>query len=192
MRLARFCIQPGFFLMLAVGMLFVPFRWLAAFLTAAALHELFHLLFLKLFGFSVLRIELGPLGAIIETEQSDSIAMAICSLAGPASGLLLMLTVRIFPRIAICGLLQSMYNLLPVYPLDGGRALAMVLYHIFPEKLAGAVVSCLEKLAFLAITMLCIFCGIYFRMGLIVMLMPAALWWKHKKYSCNQNRLGVQ
>ena len=46
----------------------------------------------------------------------------ICALAGPAGGLILLIFARWIPRIAICAAVQALYNLLPVYPLDGGRA----------------------------------------------------------------------
>ena len=51
----------------------------------------------------------------------------ICILAGPAASLLLLCLARIFPRVAICGLIQGCYNLLPIAPLDGGRALHCLL-----------------------------------------------------------------
>ena len=51
----------------------------------------------------------------------------VCILAGPLGGLSLLLLCRRFPRVAICGMLQSVYNVLPIYPLDGGRALRGIL-----------------------------------------------------------------
>ncbi len=51
----------------------------------------------------------------------------ICILSGPMGSLLLFLFVRWIPRIAFCGLLQGIYNLLPIYPLDGGRVVRCML-----------------------------------------------------------------
>ena len=51
-------------------------------------------------------------------------AELVCVLAGPAASLLLLLLVRPFPRLALCGFVQGVYNLLPLGRLDGARAVA--------------------------------------------------------------------
>ena len=45
-----------------------------------------------------------------------------CALAGPAAGAAVILLWRIFPEAAAAAAVQTAFNLLPVYPLDGGRA----------------------------------------------------------------------
>lgn len=59
----------------------------------------------------------------MEAELPSRGAEILSALAGPAGSFLLLSLYRVAPHIAICGLIQGMYNLLPVYPLDGGRAL---------------------------------------------------------------------
>lgn len=59
----------------------------------------------------------------METLPMSTGRELIAVLAGPAASLLLLSLVRVFPRVAICGLIQGIYNLLPIYPLDGGKAL---------------------------------------------------------------------
>lgn len=107
---------------LAAVMLLSDIRWVLAAVTAAAVHELGHLLALWMLDRRVLgmKIELG--GAVIRTEPLSSRDELLCALAGPAAGLLLTLFFRWLPRTACCALAQSLFNLLPLYPLDGGRA----------------------------------------------------------------------
>ena len=50
-------------------------------------------------------------------------------LAGPAGSLLLLSLYRVLPRVAVCAAVQGFYNLLPIEPLDGGRALRLCLEH---------------------------------------------------------------
>ena len=54
----------------------------------------------------------------------------LCALAGPAGSLLLaMLPV---PKLALCALIQGMFNLLPLEGLDGGRILGCILDMTLP------------------------------------------------------------
>ena len=113
----------GFFPVLALMLLLFPLRFLVGVLLAALIHELGHLLALKTAGGRVLSIRLRSFGARIEAAPMSPGRTALCALAGPAAGALTIFAYKTFPELALAGLVQTVFNLLPVYPLDGGRAL---------------------------------------------------------------------
>ena len=113
----------GFFPVLALMLLLFPLRFLVGVLLAALIHELGHLLALKIAGGRVLSIRLRSCGARIEAAPMSPGRTALCALAGPAAGALTIFAWKTFPELALAGLVQTVFNLIPVYPLDGGRAL---------------------------------------------------------------------
>lgn len=120
-------VAPGFLIQLAAGILLLPAYWVVAWAVAALFHELCHYIALKLCGVHVFSLRIGLSGAIIETEAMLPKQELISSLAGPVGGILLISLLHICPEIAICALLQSLFNLLPIYPFDGGRALSSLI-----------------------------------------------------------------
>lgn len=129
----------------AVALLVLPLRWILAVGTAAAVHELCHLAALYLCGVKVHEIRLGSCGAVIETEPVSPGRELICALAGPV-GSLALLAFPIFPVLSVAGLAQGCFNLLPIYPMDGGRALRCLLCLTCPKQ-TDRVVSVVERAA---------------------------------------------
>jgi stage IV sporulation protein FB len=101
----------------------LPLRWLAAVILAACIHELGHYIAVHLCGGNVHSFHLGSSGAVMHASGLTTYQEILCLLAGPLVGLLPLLLYRTLPAVALCGLIQTLYNLLPVYPLDGGKIL---------------------------------------------------------------------
>ena len=76
-------------------------------------------------------------GAVMEATPMSAGRELLCVLAGPVGGLLLASFYRGIPRVAICAAAQSAFNLLPVYPLDGGRAMGCMV-ELLPVKYRAA------------------------------------------------------
>ena len=110
----------------ALLLLTVPIRWIAAGVFAAVIHELGHYLVVRLLGGEVISTTVSFRGARMEELPMSQGREILCILAGPAASFSLLLLARFFPRVAICGLIQGVYNLLPIYPLDGGRVLRCI------------------------------------------------------------------
>lgn len=114
-------IQSIAYIMLAVFILTVPISWLFAAAFAACIHELCHIIVIFLCGGTVYSVSIGAFGAKIHTSPLTKGREFFCTLAGPCGSLILVCFARWIPRIALCGLIQGLFNLLPIYPMDGGR-----------------------------------------------------------------------
>ena len=124
--------------MLAISLTVCPAPAALAVLLAAAIHEGGHLAALRLFRIPVEGLRLGARGAVIHARGASRLSYGreLCvTLAGPAVNLLCA------PLFAVCsarygwdwGLMFAgahavlgVYNLLPIPPLDGARALYLL------------------------------------------------------------------
>ena len=122
--------------LLALALLVLPLPWLAAAVTAALFHELCHGAVAVALGGSMGVIRLGERGATMEVGGLSNGRELLAAAAGPVGSLGLLLLGRFFPRLALCGLVQGLYNLLPIYPLDGGRILFCLIRFRHSEGLA--------------------------------------------------------
>ncbi len=152
-------VHPGAYLMLAATVLLLPLPWVVGWLLSSAFHELCHLGALRLAGISIHTLELGAGGARIRTAPMPPVCEALCALAGPLGALLLVGLGGIFPQLAICALVQSGYHLLPVSPLDGGRAFRCL------SSAAGIPVRLCRIFEFLVLGLL-VYLGFWLSFGL--------------------------
>ena len=166
-------ISGSFFILAALMLLILPLKWLLAAALAAAVHELFHYLALKLCRCKVLSLQVGTGGAVIETDCISRGKELFCALAGPVGGLTLLLFAKWLPRTAICALIQSAYNLLPLFPLDGGRALRCISQMLLPPKAASRFRAIAEAIVRFGLCALGIIAAFVWNLGIIPMLMAA-------------------
>ena len=125
--MGRVRVEGGFWIVLGLAVLLLPLRVLLGIILAAAVHELGHLTAMYFLDVPVLGIVLRPGGARIEAGPMEPGEEIICALAGPVAGALVIFGWKWFPELAVAGLVQTVFNLIPIYPLDGGRVVRLVL-----------------------------------------------------------------
>ena len=127
-RVRRLEITPGFIAALCLFCLADQQNLLLPLLAALAAHETGHLIAIRLQGARVYLLRLGFLDARIVCSTLGYRQEAIAALAGPGVSLLsCALFRRQAPDFAAISLLLGLFNLLPVWPLDGGRAVRAML-----------------------------------------------------------------
>lgn len=127
-------VQPSAFILLAALILLLPLDWLLAAVFAAAVHEFGHLVAIKFFDRQPVSISIDYLGTKIHTGPLNNKEEFLCAAAGPSASLMLLFLCHLFPRLALCGLIQGMFNLIPLYPLDGGRMLYCLVRWCSPRR----------------------------------------------------------
>ena len=144
----KITVSPYFYLILPAAFLLLPLRWVLAWTLAVTVHEMGHYLALGLCRVPIQALEIAPFGIRMHTGRLTNREALLCALAGPMAGLLLITLSRFLPYTALCAFLQTIFNLLPVYPLDGGRALRAMLSLLTNRE---STVYAVENLIFLFI-----------------------------------------
>lgn len=183
--------SPWLLFALALGVLVLPIWWVFAAVLAALWHEACHYLALRLCGVRAVSFRVGVTGAMLEVRGLGMVQEMLCALAGPLGSILLLLTARWFPRTAICAGFQGIYNLLPIYPLDGGRALRCLTNLLMPQSQGQMLCDFLEKICILGLILLALYGCFGLHLGLAPLLVGAGIIWRIKS-PCKPWRNSVQ
>ena len=166
----RLAYSPGVCIALAVLCLTVPPDWIAAAVFAALVHELSHVLAVLIMGGRIESLRVSERGAVMDAMPMASGRELICILAGPAGSLGLMAFCECFPKTAFCGLVHGAYNLLPIYPLDGGQALKCMLDMACSPQQSETWCGRISAGTVLIAVILLVFWGIRWNLGLFPLL----------------------
>jgi len=167
-------ISPASFILLALLLLLLPLPWIIAAILAGLFHEFCHWAAVCLCGGQISRLQLTANGAVMDTCPMSQGKQLICVLAGPLGGLILLLFLRQIPRIAIMAAFQSAYNLLPLPPLDGARALRCCAELVFPKQ-ADSICRWTEKGCLFTLYILSFWAAAYLGLGFFPVLLALLL-----------------
>lgn len=126
----RLLVSPSFYVFWAVFCLLDTQNILPVFALAAMLHELGHAAAIACLGGSIRCVRLHAAGAVImQGTPLSGGRECVVALAGPVTGLLAAVAFAYFrqPIEAGANLVLSLFNLLPIVPLDGGIAVRSLL-----------------------------------------------------------------
>lgn len=139
--------------------------WIFGFVTAVVFffsvlfHELAHSLMGRRFKIIIRRITLFIFGGVAQMENGAESPKAefFMAAAGPASSLflagiflgLMQIGGNVFPALALAGFywlaflnaMLAVFNLIPGFPLDGGRVFRAILWHFFKNELKATKIA---------------------------------------------------
>lgn len=132
----KLLVDPGAFLLFAVSILVIPLRLLFAWILAVLIHEFGHYLALRLLKIKVNYVQIKAFGINMHTETIGGWQEIICAAAGPLAGLSTLFVSKWLPTTATFAFVHAIFNLLPIFPFDGGRIAHCVL-NLWENSLAN-------------------------------------------------------
>ena len=180
---AKINIRPSTYIYIVLLLFFIPLKWLFAWMLAAGFHEVCHWLAVKLCGGEIYSITIGIGGAKMECGPMTNKKRLFAILSGPLGGLLPLFFARWMPRTALCCWLLSMYNLLPLLNLDGGRAV---------EILLGTKAVILQKIFLIVLSIGAAYLSVVLHFKLLPLVIIGVLWLKNGKSPCKLGSRKVQ
>lgn len=145
-------ITLSFLLLILLCVIFQNFLMLFNYIIALILHELAHLFISLKCGYKLKQFKLSMFGVCVELDEKidDKNSFAI-NIAGPVFNLFLCLvclasywlfpiTFKVLNNFCIANLTLAVFNLLPIYPLDGGKIFASMFKNNKSYKLFDKIV----------------------------------------------------
>jgi len=173
----------------------------------ALIHELGHLLVGVLLGFNPTKLEIMPYGLSVgfEVKCEDynkkikngnmlSIKKLIIAAAGPITNLIITIIFLLFDitflgierqLVVYSNILIGIFNLIPIYPLDGGRIVKNILHIIVGLQKSYEYTNQISKITICLLTAICSIAILYIR-NIAILIILAYLWYlvitENKKY----------
>lgn len=140
----RWSIHPLFVIIMLASAMTGYFAELLTLFIIVLVHELGHVVAARSFGWTIREVKLLPFGGVAEVEEAGGISAkeeAFVALAGPLQNVWMGLLAwglgawgvwdaAWSDYIAQANLMIALFNLLPIYPLDGGKLMQALLSYV--------------------------------------------------------------
>ncbi|MGG4141561.1 M50 family metallopeptidase [Paenibacillus algorifonticola] len=137
----RWSVHPLFVLVMAASVLTGYFVELFTLFLIVIVHEAGHVLVARYFGWQIREVKLLPFGGVAEVEDAGSLPAgedALVAIAGPLQNVWMGLAAWGLGQLGLwdsewsayvvnANMMIGLFNLLPIYPLDGGKLLQAAL-----------------------------------------------------------------
>ena len=162
----------------------------------AFLHEMGHMIAGLLLGFKPYNIEIMPVGLSVAFSSNEknyntkikkgtliNIKKAIIAMAGPMTNIIITIVFIIFnfgqldkELIIYANILIAIFNLIPIYPLDGGRIIKEILCILCGRRKASTYVNIISNTCIIILTAICSIAILYLR-NIAIICILAYLWY---------------
>lgn len=181
-----------FYIVYALMLLLLPLRWVICWIVAAFIHELSHILALKICKCKINYIYIRATGAVIRAQSLSPLQNIFASLSGPLGGFCTLLLAKQWPHLALCGVWQSVYNILPLNGLDGGKALQQCLQLILGEDLSIRIQSGIHYIVLVAVCVLGFWTSFIRQFDPIPIAISVLILLRNRKTPCKEPLQAVQ
>ena len=125
-------------------------------LSCIFIHEIGHIIFIKINKFNIISIEILPFGINITTDSKLASYKTdiMVALSGPAANIIAAFAIFLIIKVngyvsvlffaLLTNIIYAAINLFPVKSLDGGKAVSDILKIYLPEHLARIIFSCIS------------------------------------------------
>lgn len=193
----HFYIHPLTWFILAIAILTGLFRHLVILAAIILIHELGHYIMARFFDWRVRRIVLLPFGGVLEVDEHGNRPFKeefLVILFGPIQHLWLLgigfiffhsgfWSYSTFEIFAFYNMMILLFNLLPIWPLDGGKLLFLLFAYFVPFKKAHLLTLCFSILFLFtfAIVYIVVF-QIYLNIALILLFLLFSIYAEYRHH----------
>lgn len=192
-------LHPLFLLFATVAILSGAFVELITIVVIVIIHECGHYVAARSFSWRIRRMYMWIFGAVMETEEHGVRSIreeAIVVLAGPFQHIWMYGIAWLFqyyewlPPTVIQGIffyntIILVFNLLPIWPLDGGKMVYLLLTYVWPYQKGYQNTLIISSLSCISIcVVVCIWYSFHMQWIFMMMFLLLEIWreWKNKSY----------
>jgi len=181
----RISVKANTYIFFVLLLFLIPIPWLLAWVTAVFLHELSHYMAVRILGGNIYHITVSIGGMDMQTSPLTDGRHLIAILSGPIGGFLPVLFARQIPRLAVCCWILTLYNLLPLLPLDGGRMWEILLgrrqfFYVLQKILLGMLICG------------AVYAAVFLKLGILPLTIIGTLCVRNRKIPCKRSLCKVQ